>query len=398
MDREVIMDREFVKRREALSAALQKKGVDIALIMQNVDMYYYCGSIPSGVLLIDANATSILAVRRGFLRARDEARLEKENIVQIRGFSDLPRLMEERGMRHKRIGMEMDVVPADMFFRIKKLFSESEFLDISRDIRWQRSIKSDFEIGEIREAARMLDCTMEDAKEVLRAGKREIEVSAELEYRARKRGHQGRSRMRAFNGEMFMGHVHSGYRSAYPSGYQKPTAGIGPHPSYPEGASFEKIEENSPVIVDFLGNYHGYIADETRTFATGKLNEKLLSAYQFCRDVMEWFEENAKPGAIAGQLYDKCIEMAKRSGFSDNFMGIKGNQTSFIGHGVGLELDELPLIAVRQEYELKPGMVFAFEPKVSYKDLGSVGIENTYLVTENGLESLTRFPKEIVYI
>ncbi len=392
------MNREFANRREELSAILNEKGIDIALIMQNVDMYYYCGSIPSGVLILSSENLPILAVRRGYLRAKEEARLEKENIVQIKGFSSLPELLNEHSIPFKRIGIESDVLPVEMFFRLKKIFPEAEFVDISFDIRWQRSKKSPFEIGELREAARMLDCTMQDAKELVRAGKKEIEVSAELEYRARKRGHQGRSRMRAFNGEMFMGHVHSGYRSAYPSGYQKPTAGIGPHPSYPEGASFEKIEKDSPVIVDFLGNYHGYIADETRTFATGKLHDKLLSAYDFCCDVIEYLEENAKPGVIAVDLYNACLELAKKNGFEDNFMGIKGNQTAFIGHGVGLELDELPLIAKGQNYALEEGMVFAFEPKVSYADLGSVGIENTYLVTKDGVESLTKFPREIVYL
>ncbi len=392
------MNNEFHSRMKNLSETLNKKGIDIALIMQNADLYYYSGSIPSGILAISKENRKVYAIRRGYLRALNEAALENDEMIEIKGLSALPEIFSSRDIEFGTVGIEMDVIPADMFLRLKKIFKNAAFVDVSFDIRWQRSIKSKTEIANIKEASRMLDCTMEDAKELVRAGKKELEVSAELEYRARKRGHQGRSRMRGFNGEMFMGHIHSGPRSPYPSGYLKPTAGIGPHPSYPDGASFERIDKNEPVIVDFLGNYHGYMSDETRLFCDGKLDKEFEKAYYFCRDVMSFMEETAKPGVVALDIYQQCLDMAQKEGYQDNFMGIKGNQTPFVGHGIGLELDEFPFIAKAQNYALKQGMVFAFEPKVSFANRGSVGIENTYLVTENGVESLTRFPREIVYI
>ncbi len=394
----MIKNEEFVLRMNALSETLNKKGIDVALIMQNTDLYYYSGSIPSGVLAISKENRNVYAIRRGYLRAINEAALSKEDMLEIKSLSSLPDIFSKREIEFKTIGLEMDVIPIDMFFKLKKIFKDANFKDISFDIRWQRSKKSKSEINDIKEASRMLDCTMEDAKEFVRAGKKELEVSAELEYRARKRGHQGRSRMRGFNGEMFMGHVHSGYRSPYPSGYLKPTAGIGPHPSYPDGASFEKIAKNEPVIVDFLGNYHGYMSDETRLFCDGKLDKEFEKAYGFCVEVMIFLEEVAKPGVIAEDIYRKCLDMAKKAGYQDNFMGIAGNQTPFVGHGVGLELDEFPFIAKSQNYAIEENMVFAFEPKVSFANKGSVGIENTYLVTKNGVEPLTRFPREIVYL
>ncbi len=392
------MNNELSLRVENLSETLNLKGIDVALIMQNADLYYYTGSIPSGILAISKENRKVFAIRRGYLRAKDEAALKEDEMIEIKGLSVLSELFSQRQIKFDTIGIEMDVLPVDMFLRLKKVFKNSNFVDISFDIRWQRSKKSQSEIAEIREASRMLDCTMEDAKEFVKAGKKELEVSAQLEYRARKRGHQGRSRMRGFNGEMFMGHIHSGPRSPYPSGYLKPTAGIGPHPSYPDGASFEKIAENEPVIVDFLGNYHGYMSDETRLFCDGKLDKEFEKAYGFCRDVMDFLEEEAKPGVIAEDIYNRCLEMAKKEGYQDNFMGIRGNQTPFVGHGIGLELDEFPFIAKAQNYALEKNMVFAFEPKVSFLNKGSVGIENTYLVTENGVEALTRFPREIVYL
>ncbi len=392
------MNKEFCSRIEGLSQTLDKKGVDVALIMQNADLYYYSGSIPSGILAISSDNKKVYAIRRGYLRTINETAIKKDYIVEIKGLSILTEIFKQREIKFNTVGIEMDVLPTDMFLRLKKVFKESTFIDISFDIRWQRSKKSVCELNNIKEASRMLDCTMEDAKEFVRAGKKELDISAELEYRARKRGHQGRSRMRGFNGEMFMGHIHSGPRSPYPSGYLKPTAGIGPHPSYPDGASFEKVEKNEPVIVDFLGNYHGYMSDETRLYCDGKLDKEFERAYYFCRDVMDFLEETAKPGIIAEDLYNKCIEMAQKKGYGDNFMGIKGNQTPFVGHGIGLELDEFPFIAKGQKYALEENMTFAFEPKVSFADKGSVGIENTYLVTKNGIEALTKFPREIIYL
>ncbi len=392
------MEKEIGRRIKNLSETLKEKGIDVALIMQNADIYYYSGTIPSGVLAISKENKTVFAIRRGYLRAVNETPINKENIVEIKGFSKLPEIFADREVKFDTIGIEMDVVPADMFLRLQKTFKDSKFVDVSFDIRWQRSKKSIYEIGEMKEAARMLDCTMEDAKDIVRAGKKEIEASAELEYRARRRGHQGKSRMRGFNGEMFMGHVHSGARSAYPSGYLKPTAGIGLHPSYPEGASFDKIAANDPIIVDFLGNYHGYMSDETRIFCEGKLNIEFEKAYSFCCDVMDWLEETAKPGVLAVELYEGSLKMAQKNGYKNNFMGVKGNQTPFVGHGVGLELDEFPFIAKGQNYALEENMTFAFEPKISFEGKGALGIENTYLVTKTGVESLTHFPRGIVYL
>jgi Xaa-Pro dipeptidase len=392
------MRSEFESRISNLSNNLDKNGIDVALIMQNTDLYYYSGTIPSGILAIANDNKTVYAIKRGYLRAINEAKINTENIINITGLSKLPKILSERDIKFKTIGVEMDVLPTDMFLRLQKIFKDSKLVDASFLIRWQRSKKSKSEIEKMKQAARMLDCTMEDARELIKPEKREIDVSAELEFRARKRNHQGRSRMRGFNGEVFMGHVHSGARSAYPSGFLKPTAGLGVHPSYPEGPSFEKIKKNEPVIVDFLGNYQGYMSDETRIFVVGKLGKEFEKAYHFCANMLEWLEETLKPGMIAQDIYNECLTMAEKEGYKDNFMGIKTNQVPFVGHGIGLELDEFPFIAKDQNYAIEENMTFAFEPKIAIADRGAVGIENTYLVKNNCIESLNRFPREIVHL
>lgn len=385
-------------RIKNLSDTLKKKGVDIALIMQNADMFYYSNTIPSGSLVISNDAEVAFMIRRGYKRAEKESPIEEKDMIAVKGLSESINILNERGIKFNTIGIEKDVLPVDMFERLQKIFKDSKFADISFDIRQQRSRKDRHEIGLMKKAAEMLDETMKDARKVLKVGIKEIEASAELEYRARKRGHQGLCRMRGFNGEVFMGHVHSGARSAYPSAPLKPTAGLGPYASYPEGASFEKIEANTPIIVDFLGNYEGYMSDETRIFAIGNLKQEWVNAYNFCREVMEWMENYAKPGVIAEEIYYKSLEMAAKADYGDNFMGIQSNQVPFIGHGVGTELDEFPFIAKGQNYPLEEGMTYAFEPKVAFENKGAVGIENTYLVTKNSVESFNKYSREITYL
>ncbi len=392
------MKKEIESRIKKLSQALSRNGIDVALIMQNTDVFYFSGTMPSGVLAISNTGKVVFAIRKGYERAKEETPIDKESLLQTQGISKLPEILSERDIKYLTIGIETDVLPLDMYFRLKKTFKDATFVDVSGIIRSQRAIKSKFEIEKLRQSARILDCTMEDAKELVRVGKKEIEISAELEFRARKRGHLGRCRMRGFNGEMLMGHVHSGFRSAYPNGLLKPTTGYGLSPNFPDGASNYKIEENTPVIVDFLGNYDGYLTDETRVFVSGKLDKEFEKAYDFCCEVMNYLEENAREGASTLEIYEHCIEMAKNRGYEDNFMGAKGNQVPFIGHGVGLEVDEYPFIAKGLDFELKEGMVFAFEPKVAFKGKGAVGIENTYLVKKDGVESLTKYPREIVYV
>ncbi|WP_022670350.1 M24 family metallopeptidase [Hippea alviniae] len=392
------MREEILKRIEKLSVNLDRDGIDAAIIMQNTDIYYYSGTMPNGALVVSSDKKVLFAIRKGLKRAEEESPINKDDMVAFKGVSQLPKLFEEREIKHNKIGIEMDVLPTDMFFRLKKAFPDAEFVDISPIIRSQRAIKSEKEIELMRESARMLDCTMQDAKEFIKPHQTEIEISAYLEYRARLRHHQGRCRMRGFNGEMLMGHVHSGPRSTYPNGLLKPTTGYGISPNFPDGASKFKIEENISIIVDFLGNYQGYLSDETRIFVIGKLDKEMEKAYYFCLEIMNFLEETAKEGASTLEIYNSCIEKAKKAGYEDNFMGAKDNQVPFVGHGIGLEVDEYPFIAKGLDFELKEGMTFAFEPKVAFEGKWAVGVENTYLVKKDGVESLTRFPREIVYL
>jgi Xaa-Pro aminopeptidase len=115
-------------------------------------------------------------------------------------------------------------------------------------------------------------------------------------------------------------------------------------------------------------------------------------------DIQERIKTLATPGTPSGDLYTAAVEMAHQRGLGDNFMGVGDDRIRFIGHGVGLELDEFPFLAEGQQTELKAGMVVALEPKLIFPGKGVVGIENTHVVTPDGLEQLTHADQQIVCV
>jgi Xaa-Pro aminopeptidase len=147
-------------------------------------------------------------------------------------------------------------------------------------------------------------------------------------------------------------------------------------------------------MVDYAANVEGYIADQTRIFSIGPLKQKLHQAYDATLKIQEAILREAKPGVRAGDLYDLAVRIANTFGGGAGFMG-HPDPVPFVGHGVGLELNELPLIGRSVETVLAPGMTFAMEPKFVIPGEGIVGIENTFLVTEGGLTKLNRFPDVI---
>ena len=283
--------------------------------------------------------------------------------------------------------------------RFQKGLGECVVSDATPLIRNVRSVKSSYEINILKDAALIVDKVCKRVPEVLKAGMTDLELSAELEFVARKAGHQGMVRLRGFNNELFYGHVFSGPDSAVPTYSDTPLGGLGLSPSFPQGASYKTIRRNEPITVDFTGIFDGYIVDQTRMFSLGELPEKLAKAYVDMVLILERAKQIAKPGVSWGSVYDECLQMACDMGYQDHFMGSKGAQVSFIGHGVGVELDEYPFIAKGfNDYELKENMTFAFEPKVVFPGLGAVGVEDTFWVGADGLKHLTFSNHELIVL
>ncbi|HSJ95276.1 MAG TPA: M24 family metallopeptidase, partial [Gaiellaceae bacterium] len=174
---------------------------------------------------------------------------------------------------------------------------------------------------------------------------------------------------------------------------ETPVVGPGPNVAVSKGASHRPIEEGEPILIDFAGAHEGYLADQTRTYSLGPLPRYLEEPYEAAREILHRVAAEARPGVTGAQLYEKAMELA---GDREGFMGWGDERVSFVGHGIGLEIDELPLLARGWDEPLEAGMVFALEPKFVFPEVGAVGIENSYLVTGNGVERLTSAPEELI--
>jgi Xaa-Pro aminopeptidase len=233
---------------------------------------------------------------------------------------------------------------------------------------------------------------------LLREGMTELELAGLVEAEARKRGHQGVVRMRLWGGEMFYGHLMAGPSAAVPSFLSSPTGGAGPSPAVAQGPGFRPIQQHEPVLVDYVFALNGYYSDHARIFSIGELPDDLMAAHAAMIELQDVIKTEAKPGVACGHIYDLALEWTRNRGYDEYFMGVGKERIRFVGHGVGVELDEYPFLAAGQTLELQAGMTLALEPKLIFPEKGVVGVENTHLVTDDGLAPFGRFPDEVVIV
>ena len=267
---------EIQTRIERLQSYLRNEKVESCLILQNVDLFYFSGTVQRSYLHIPGNGDPVLMVQKDFDRARKESPLK--NIIPIerpRAISSI--LKKEGGM--KRVGLECDVLPVTQLRQLEKIFPHSEFVDISKAIKQVRMVKSPYEIGQLRRSAKILDEVFEYAKKVLKTGMTEIEAESQLIELGRLRGHQGLTRMRAWNQDMVNACVLSGKSGSALTHLDVSVIGPGISPAFPQGSSFNPIGRDVPIQIDFSIAYNGYITDGARTYVIGALPEELKEAY-----------------------------------------------------------------------------------------------------------------------
>lgn len=389
---------ELEHRCKRLQELMQTAALDAVIIVQNADLYYFTGTVQNGCLYVPAQGQPLYLVRRDQARARMESGLKE--VVPFASPKDIPGIVAQYGYSTpQRIGLEFDVLPIIFLERYRKVWPDAAFLDATPLIRQVRMIKSHYEIHLMQDAADQVHKVYEQAKEVIKEGMTDYELAAELEYAARKNGHPGLIRMRVFNGEMCFGHTFSGVDSAVPAYTDTPFGGMGASPCFGQGAGHKPIGPNEPIIMDFAGSIDGYLVDQTRIFSIGPLSERLTRGFEDMLKVQELMKELAIPGISWGEIYDRCYTLAIDLGYADSFMGAQQSQVAFIGHGLGIEIDEYPFIAKGfKDQPLEIGMAWAFEPKAVFPGEGAVGIENTFYLSNEGLKQLTRSNDALVVL
>lgn len=385
----LLTPREEIERRIAgLKRRMEEQGVEALLVAQKTDCFYFSGTSQDALLYLPGQGEPLLLVKRELERARAESPLGA--VTDLRSLRMLPVLIREHaGKVPEVLGVEMDVLPAKDYFRLASLFPETRFVDASEMIRRLRAVKSPFEIALMRKAGEIGRKVYDHARDILKEGMTEIEFGGLLEAEAKSYGHEGLLRVRSYNYEAYTWHVLSGVTGGIVSQSDSPMGGLGLSPAFPVGASRKAMKAHEPILVDFGICFHGYQADETRMFSIGKLPEKFVEAFNACKIIHDAVLDDARPGAECERIFMNTLALAAKLGYRDSYLGPPGLQTRFIGHGIGLELNEFPFLAQGQAYSLEEGMTFAVEPKIVFPGEGSVGLENTVLITRDGCDILT---------
>lgn len=387
-----MLSTELKIRRDKIRRLMLQQGIDALIIATNVNMIYANGAMVSGYLYIPLNAPSILFVKR-------PNNVVGEHVMPIRKPEQLPELIAQCGLpMPTKLALEGDELTYREYLRLAACFPNVEVVPCATSlVREARSIKTEQEVELFRRSGKMHAQAYAQIPSLYRAGMTDSELSIEVERLMRQSGCLGIFRVFGQSMEIFMGSLLAGDNAAVASPYDFALGGEGLHPSLPGGANGSLLKEGESFMVDMAGNYYGYMSDMSRVYAIGSLSDEAYKAHQVCLDVQNEIADHVKPGVVCESLYQMALERVRRAGFADYFMGVE-QKARFIGHGVGLEINESPVIASRISTILEPGMVFALEPKIVLPGVGPLGIENTWVVTADGVEKLTNAPEEIVLL
>jgi Xaa-Pro dipeptidase len=381
---------ECARRGAALREALVARGLDGALVLQAVDVLWLSGTRQNAALWVPAAGEPALLVRKSLERARAESPLAR--VLPHPPSRELAGLVG--GAR--RLGLTLDVVPVAVQQFWTRALPGVDWTDVSMLVRELRSVKSAWELARMRDTAGLLAGVLAELPSFLRPGMREIDLAAEIEVRLRRAGNEGSPRVRAFNQEFFMGLALAGASAGAASYFDGPVTGRGLSASSPLGASVEPIGRDVPVLLDYTAILGGYVTDMTRLAVCGTLDGRLRRAFDVARAIQDEVAAGLVPGAVPSDLFELAQERAAAAGLGDRFMGPPGAQARFVGHGVGLELDEVPVLAPGFDAPLRLGMTLAIEPKFVFPGLGAVGIENTFAVGEHGGERLAALADDLL--
>ena len=356
-------------RVRTVQAALEKSGLDALITVHLANVRYLCGFTGSAAVLIVNDKGAILFTDGRYTQqASEEVRGAKVRIEK--GKSALAAAGEWlRGdaRSRKRIGIEPShLTVADKAALARGLRSGTKLIDALPIVERMRMIKEPEEIARIRKACHLGAKLFDGLLKSLRAGVPESEVAGELEFAARKRGAEQMS---------FPTIIAGGTRSALPHGR----------------ASSARLPRRGFVVCDFGVILAGYCSDMTRTVHLGRASVQARVVYEAVRDAQQAALETVKPGRSVGDVDKAARNLLYNRRLSKYF-------SHSTGHGLGLEIHEIPRVAAGQDEELKPGMVITVEPGVYLPGKFGVRIEDTVVVNETGHEILTPCSKDLISV
>jgi len=359
---------------------------DITVIFSKINQYYFTGTMQDGMLIIPRDDEPTFWVRRSYERALNESLFN--NIKPMNSYRDAAGNIDKN---IETIYLETEVVPIALYNRFQKYFPFKNYKSLDKVIATVRAVKSQYELSLMRKAGKIHEHVLEDiVPGILKDGMSEAELAADLFKVMINEGHHGVTRFGMFETEIILGQIGFGESSIYPSYFNGPGGNYGMSPSVPLiGSRDRKLKSGDLVFIDAGCGYDGYNTDKTMTYMFKKsLPEYAIEIHIQCVEIQNEIVKMLKPGAIPSEIYNKIMNNLDTE-FLENFMGYGNRRVNFLGHGIGLLIDEIPIIANGFNEPLKEGMVLAIEPKKGIKNIGMVGIENTYIVTPKGGECIT---------
>lgn len=376
-----------------LKKLMAQDGTDAMLLNINANLYYLTGRVYSGYIYIhrDVDAPTYFVKRPLDLEGDGVIAIHKpENILEELQRHSLP--------MPKRLALEQDTLPYNAVLRLCRALgvSTDDIANADALLRHARAVKTPGEIQMIASSGSCHEHVYRMIPRLYRDNMTDIELQVEIERVSRLEGCLGQFRINGNDMELYMGNVLAGDNADAPSPYDFAMGGAGADPSLPVGANGTIIRTGMTVMVDVNGNYTGYMTDMTRTFVLGDIPEEARRAHRLSIDICDTLAQMGRVGTAASAMYEKALEMAREAGLEHYFMGHR-QHAGFVGHGVGIEINELPVIAPRSRDILEAGNVIAIEPKFVIPGVGAVGIENTYVVREDApMRCLTNAPTQLI--
>lgn len=389
IQQELISD--FQLKWDRIQQAMKQINADGCLLTVDVNLYYTTGHIYSGYFYLPVEGAPWFFIKR-------PNGLSGNQVEYIRKPEQMPELFAAHGLKMPgKLLLEADELTYNDYVRLQNIFNPKEIANATTLIRTLREIKTPWEISQFRISAKQHAKTYAEIPECFRPGMTDLEFQYEIEKRMRKNGSIGLFRAFGANMDIFMGSILAGENAETPSPFDFALGGGGIDASCPLGANGTLLKEGTAIMVDMAGNYTSYMTDMTRVFAVGRLTDLAYRAHETSRFIQSEIENIARPGTACAELYNIAEKIAGDEGLLPYFMGTK-QQAKFVGHGIGIQINELPVLTPRSKEVLAPNMVFALEPKFVIPGVGAVGIENSFLVTENCIEKLTLFKEEIIHL
>jgi len=359
---------------------------EICAIVGGINMFYLTGTMCDGVVLIRRGEGATLWVRRSYERAQIES--EFDDIRSMRSFRDIASTI---GSLPDTLYIDTANATIEWFELLKKHMPFRNVLSLDSVILKTRAVKSKCELDVMRSAGSEADRIYRDElPKLLYEGISEADFGAELFAVFLKNGFHGVSRFSMRNVDSILGHVSFGESPLYPSAFNGASGIKGLCPAVPLLGNRDRfLREGDLIYVDLGIGIDGYHIDKTLVLSYKQPQpERVAAAHMHCLELERLAVSMLKPGTVPADVYG-AVTAAVNDEYQKCFMGTEGRTVPFIGHGVGLNVNEMPVIAKGFTDPLEENMTIAIEPKIGLDDIGMVGSENTYLVTKNGGISLT---------